>query len=164
MIQEIDENTFAHLTDLEAIDLSNNGIRSLPVDLLSLPKLRHLYLHENALDDFHRALAKVPKPIKAPLKLLNVAGTRLQKVPDFGILPDLWTLNISDNPLREITVQQFSPFCSLHKLDMNGTLMPTCMCKNIVQHLTKQREVEFQNGYFCDNGSGGELKLNFRKT
>jgi hypothetical protein len=68
MIQNLDENSFAHLTDLEvsicrliekkndlnsiyfqAIDLSYNALTTIPVELFALPMLRNLYMQGNAL-------------------------------------------------------------------------------------------------------------------
>lgn len=157
MLQNIETDTFKHLTDLEAIDLSNNALTLVPIELFSLPKLRNVYLHENKLRDFDKQLEQVSKPIKAPLKILNIADTGITKIPDFGILPDLWTLNVSSNDLRDITIEQFSPLCSLHKIDFNNTRIPTCTCRKIYLHLTKNREIQIDNGFFCEANSGGEF-------
>ena len=159
MLQNIEEETFKDLTSLEALDLSNNALQTVPVELFSLPKLRNLYLQGNSLSDLHRNLERIPKPIKAPLKILNLADTRLMKLPYFGILPDLYYLNISTNPLYYVTPQQFSSMCQLSKLDLNNTQMTACTCNN-VRKLFRLRKYEMElHGMYCDTSSSGTIHL-----
>ena len=96
MINRIEDETFAKLNYLEALDLSGNGLLEVPPEIFNLPLLRNLYLADNSFTDrgFEK-LQDLSKPLRAPLKILNIANNRLFKMPDFGILPDLYTLNIS---------------------------------------------------------------------
>lgn len=154
IVMEIEEGTFAQLTGLEALDLSHNGITTIPKELFNLERLRNLYVQGNKLLHLHIELAMVPKPIKAPLQIVNIASAYLMKVPDFGILPDLWQLNISGNPLLEINAEQFSPLCALNSVDFNETQVPNCQCHALSRYL-KVRDVTVDN-LVCDSVPLGE--------
>lgn len=84
-IKRIDPGTFSQLRDLEALDLSDNSIREVPAELIELPKLRRLYLADNDLRN--EGFATMERPIRAPLELLNLAGTELERIPNFGLMP-----------------------------------------------------------------------------
>lgn len=79
------------------------------------------------------------KPIKAPLQVLSLNDCRLQRLPDFGILPDLWQLNISSNPMKELTLDHFSPMCNLKAVDLNNTQIPICPCQVLTAELVLRR-------------------------
>jgi leucine-rich repeat transmembrane neuronal protein 1/2 len=99
MINSIEDDTFANLVYLEALDLSGNGLRDVPPEIFSLPLLRNLYIADNGFGD--RGFDKVKalaKPLKAPLKILSIANNRLFQIPDLGILPELYKLNLSVSP------------------------------------------------------------------
>uniref|UniRef100_A0A182IJJ4 LRRCT domain-containing protein n=1 Tax=Anopheles atroparvus TaxID=41427 RepID=A0A182IJJ4_ANOAO len=135
MIQNIEEGTFSELTNLEAIDLSFNALKSVPLEIFQLPVLRNLYVGHNALYDLEADLSALQKPVKAPLQVLSFPDCRLQRLPDFGILPDLWQLNISSNPMKELTLYQFSPMCNLKSVDLNNTQVPSCACQVLTSEL-----------------------------
>lgn len=149
MIQTIDVNTFIDLTQLEAIDLSHNALRIVPMELFQLPHLRNLYLNNNNLYDMNQNLEALVKPIKAPIQILNVANCNLNEVPFFGILPDLYSLNISSNPLKDIKSQNFSPLCNIKKIDLNETRMQPCTCQIIINYL-RLRSVMLEKEVLCD--------------
>lgn len=93
--------------------------------------------------------------MKAPLQLLNIGSCRLNVVPNLGILPQLVVMNISNNPLREVTAQQFSGFCSLTSIEIqNATEMPPCMCKAINIYF-RNRTITMKNGLDCSTESEG---------
>lgn len=73
--------------ELQEIDLSNNGLLTMPLELLQLPSLRNLYIDSNNLRDLERDLEALETPIRAPLEYLNVADCGLQDIPNLGILP-----------------------------------------------------------------------------
>uniref|UniRef100_A0A182PDJ6 Leucine rich immune protein (Coil-less) n=1 Tax=Anopheles epiroticus TaxID=199890 RepID=A0A182PDJ6_9DIPT len=135
MIQNIEEDTFSSLTKLEAIDLSYNALKSIPLELFRLPALRNLYVNQNALTELEADLQALEKPIQAPLQILGLADCRLQRLPDFGVLPDLSQLNISSNPMKELTLGQFSGMCSLQTVDLNNTQVPICACQVLTAEL-----------------------------
>lgn len=152
----IEDDTFAGLVNLEALDLSRNAMKQVPPEIFNLPMLRNLYLAENTLDERNfDTLEKVSKPIKAPLRILDISKNRLFKIPDFGILPDLLKLNLSSNFMRELTPQQFSPFCNLKQIDLNSTSMEKCRCDEVTRFLLKKREAELDPYIYCDVVSSG---------
>uniref|UniRef100_U5EE05 Putative membrane glycoprotein lig-1 n=1 Tax=Corethrella appendiculata TaxID=1370023 RepID=U5EE05_9DIPT len=150
MIQFIEKDAFADLTGLEALDISHNALTTIPLELFNLPLLRNLYVQGNALYELNRELDTLEKPIRAPLQIINLAECRLTKIPNFGILPDLWQLNISSNPLLDITLQQFAPFCNLKKLDWNETRIDMCTCQLITVNLRKRLVTIESNAIHCD--------------
>ena len=125
--------------------------------MYSLPKLRNLYVADNGLYDLDRQLSDIPKPIKAPLKILSLASTNRYHLPDFGILPDLYFLNISHNPIRDITTQQFSPMCNLKEVDLNNTHMGPCVCQTITTFLLRKRQADLKSSFYCDASSQGKF-------
>uniref|UniRef100_A0A6B2EDP0 Putative membrane glycoprotein lig-1 n=1 Tax=Phlebotomus kandelakii TaxID=1109342 RepID=A0A6B2EDP0_9DIPT len=156
MIQTIEPGTLSILMNLEAIDLSYNALTSIPAELFSLPLLRNLYIYSNNLYELKTDLEVLEKPIKAPLQLINIADCRLNLVPDFGILPDLWHMNLSSNPLQQIQPQQFSPLCNLKTVDLNNTKMSPCACQQITFYMRK-RSVAIKNGMTNCDSSAEEL-------
>lgn len=141
---EIEEGTFKQLTGLEALDLSSNGLVTIPLELFNMNRLRNLYVHGNKLLHLNNDLVKVPKPIAAPLQIIDLANTYLYEIPNFGILPDLWKLNVSGNPLTKISADQFSPLCALTKIDFNDTEVPNCQCHALTRYLSN-RDVVVDN-------------------
>lgn len=115
VIRSIQDDTFAKLTDLEALDLSGNGIMKIPTEIFLLPRLRNLYLADNVITSFDN----IPKTIIAPLQKLSLARNKLLEIPkELGILPELYHLNISSNPLSFLKPEQFSPFCHLREVNI----------------------------------------------
>lgn len=149
MIQNIEEGTFSELANLEALDLSNNALNTIPLELFHLPLLRNLYVAYNNLANLEEDLLTLEKPIRAPLQILSLAECWLKRLPNFGILPDLWQLNISSNPMTDLTVDQFSPMCNLRSLDLNATHVPTCSCQLITSELSTRRTVIYNKHPNC---------------
>lgn len=149
MIQTIEPDTFSYLTSLEEIDLSNNALLTIPMELLQLPSLRNLYIDSNDLRDLDEDLEKLEKPIQAPLEYLNVADCGLTKIPDFGIMPFLWHLNASKNPLNNLAVQSFAQMCHLRSVDFYNTLMPACVCRSLTKYLGT-RGLRINDSIDCD--------------
>lgn len=149
MIQNIEEGTFSELVNLEALDLSNNALTTIPLELFRLPLLRNLYVAYNNLANLEDDLLVLEKPIRAPLQILSLAECWLKRLPNFGILPDLWQLNISSNPMTDLTIDQFSPMCNLRSLDLNATKIPPCSCQLITAELSTRRTVIYNNHPSC---------------
>lgn len=99
--------------------------------------------------EFFFPLKLVEKPIAAPLQKISIANCRLASLPDFGVLPDLYHLNISYNQLDQITPQQFSPYCSLSNLVIeNSTHLTPCMCKTLKIYFDR-RHIELKDTFDC---------------
>jgi hypothetical protein len=157
MINRIEDDTFVMLTSLEALDISSNGLLDVPPEIFNLPLLRHLYMADNSFGDRgFETLDKISKPVKAPLRLLNIAQNRLNKIPDFGVLPELMKLNISSNPMRGLKPQSFSPFCNINEVDLNNTAMQSCQCEEITRFLYNKRDASTYF-FYCDASSSGEI-------
>lgn len=160
MINHIEDDSFVQLTSLEALDLSGNGLLEVPPEIFNLPLLRNLYIADNSFGDRgFETLQNLEKPIKAPLKVLSIANNRLYKIPDFGILPELHKLNLSLNSMRDLTPQQFSPFCNIKEIDLNSTSMEKCRCEEVTRFLFRKREAYLLSSFYCDAISSGQLRV-----
>lgn len=77
--------------------------------------------------------------INAPTKSLNYIFR----------FAELHTLNISQNNLSTITPQEFSSFCTLQEVHLNGTHIPMCMCHQVTQYLFGRR-IQTKGAINCD--------------
>ena len=162
MINSIEDDSFAILLSLEALDLSGNGLHDVPPEVFNLPLLRNLYIADNSFTDRgFESLQKVDKPMKAPLQILSIANNRLFKIPDFGILPELYKLNLSSNSMRDLTPQQFSPFCNIKEVDLNNTSMEKCRCDEVTRFLFRKRDAFLSSSFYCDAISSGKSRFTF---
>jgi Leucine-rich repeat (LRR) protein len=108
-----------------------------------------LYLSDNSF----RSYDNIPKPVKAPLARLDISKNRLDNIPtEFGILENLIFLNISNNRLKDLTPQSFSPFCHLESVSLHDTSMKECDCEIIVKFLIRKRQVDIAS-FYCDASS-----------
>lgn len=121
-IQSIDPATFEPLSSLETLDLTLNSLMTIPTFILNLPSLRKLYMSENTLTNLNSDLAAMEKPIKAPLAFLNISLCRLTELPDFGPIPTLEYLNVSQNEFKHFNPGQLTGFCGLKTLDISMSL------------------------------------------
>lgn len=130
----IDKDGLTSLTYLETLDLSNNVIFDLPTTIFQLPSLRKLYLKGNPLLQKSFKNLDIPKPIKAPLELLDLSDCRLTELPYLGILPQMNFYNISLNPLARLDTKHFAAMCNLAKVDLTESLddMKLCDLKPVV--------------------------------
>lgn len=149
LIQTFEPGTFSQLTSLEAIDLSTNALTTIPPELFQLPMLRNLYVANNNLMFSSSNPFSLEEPVQAPLQVLSLAHCKIKLLPDLGVLPDLWQLNISSNPLSELSVEQFAPMCNLRQLDMNDTQPELCACQAITAQLNARRTLIFNSHPHC---------------
>lgn len=131
IIIEIENGTFSQLTGLEALDLSSNGLSTIPLELLYMDRLRNLYVAGNKLTRLQIDIDSITHPITSPFQVLSLANTFITKLPNFGILPDLWHLNLSNNALIELKFSQFQGLCGLKSVEFNSSIMPQCECRTI---------------------------------
>ncbi|XP_013177231.1 PREDICTED: tsukushin [Papilio xuthus] len=158
-IYMIDKNAFVSLSYLETLDLSKNVILALPDSIFQLPSLRKLYLNGNPLLHMSLKDLTITKPIQAPLELLDLSDCKINKLPDWGILPNLVLYNISHNPLTTLEPQHFSTMCKLAKVDLTESIDNLKLCelkatviwfqeKNVYFHLSDYNRLntrEFDN-------------------
>lgn len=105
-------DVFSPLTDLEVLDLNHNFIKALP----PVPEpLRRLYLDQNLIDN-------LTFPSAYNLQYLSLSMCELKKLPPHGMLPSLEELNITQNPLTELTPKDLAPLCRLKTLHLPTTL------------------------------------------
>nr|XP_013119078.1 unnamed protein product [Stomoxys calcitrans] len=135
LIQTVEPGTFSDLKSLQEIDLSNNGLLTIPMELLQLPSLRNLYIDSNELINMERDLEALETPIRAPLEYINVADCGLQDIPNFGILPKLWHINASMNPLMDLSIERFANWCNLKSIDLTQSKLNQCQCQQVNNHL-----------------------------
>jgi len=150
-IRDIEDETFAKLEDLEAINLSGNGLIHIPPEIFTLPRLRNVYLADNSF----RSFENIQSPIIAPLQKLDLSRNNMDKIPkELGILPNLVFLNISSNPLRDLTPQQFSPFCHLNEVNITDSRLKNmkCDCEKVTRFLVRKRDIEIFS-FYCDGNS-----------
>ncbi|KAH8400900.1 hypothetical protein KR009_001678 [Drosophila setifemur] len=133
MILSVEPGTFEPLTSLQEIDLSNNGLTTIPLELFQLPRLRNLYIDSNELTSMD--LRGLEKPIQAPLEYLNIANCELQELPDLGVLPKLWQLNASMNPLQNFQIDTMANFCHLQVIDLTRAKISKCVCQQVTNHI-----------------------------
>ncbi|KAH8290221.1 hypothetical protein KR054_001104 [Drosophila jambulina] len=133
MILSVEPGTFEPLTSLQEVDLSNNGLTTIPLELFQLPRLRNLYIDSNELVSLD--LQALEKPIRAPLEYLNIANCELKELPDLGILPKLWQLNASMNPLQDFQIDSLANLCHLRVIDLTKTKLSQCGCQQVTNHL-----------------------------
>ncbi|KPA84518.1 hypothetical protein ABB37_01063 [Leptomonas pyrrhocoris] len=89
---------------LQHLDLSNNGLRSLPADLSALSQLTHLALESNQLasaDVFH-ALGTLPA-----LMGINLANNRLAHVPLLRVTPPLGMRDTNNEGPADVVMSSF---------------------------------------------------------
>lgn len=149
MVQTVEPGTFTVMTNLEAIDLSSNALTTIPPELFQMPMLRNLYVAHNnlAFSDVNPLILELP--VQAPLQIISMADCKLNRLPDFGILPDLWLLNISSNPMADLTLEQLAPLCNLRKLDMNDTHVEQCACQEITTQLDRRNIYIINSNMHC---------------
>ncbi|ALC42056.1 Lapsyn [Drosophila busckii] len=135
MILSVEPGAFAPLTSLQEVDLSNNGLVTIPMELFQLPRLRNLYIDSNDLRELQQDLETLERPIAAPLEYLNVANCELHDIPDLGILPNLWQLNASANPLSNFHIDKLANLCHLGVIDLTRTRIDQCSCQQVNNHL-----------------------------
>lgn len=146
-IATINPDTFDSNTDLQVLDLSLNPILTLPSNLFKLPSLRKLYLGEdewlNVVKTFEDA-----KPITSPIEFLDISATRMDILPDLGVMPYLLKYNISNLPEQVIiSVKHFAGLCNLKFLEnakVSAVFEDPCECFTLEKWL-KERKVRFKS-------------------
>lgn len=133
-IDSIPNSLFINLTDLLFLDLSDNGLETLPPQTRRLANLQTLILNNNPLGHFQfrqlpsllnletlhmrntqRNLNNFPSSVENLINLtdLDLAQNELSKVPDaIFCLINLKRLNLSENDIVELS---FGKCLNIHK-------------------------------------------------
>lgn len=162
----LQNDTFEDLTDLVSLDLSQNNIKRIPSSVFNLPSLDKLYLRQNFQLNMPASLESV-KPIRSPLSTIDISSTTdedsVSEFPDFGPMPFLTTLNISENRFQLIVPRHLAGLCNLQKLiniNVSYNYADDCDCWIMNQWLL-ERKVQFST-FMCsvpkDNCIGSEIK------
>lgn len=102
-IHTIDENAFGGLENtLEYLDLERNQLKNVPTSLLTLKKIRYLYLTSNTLSNI--------ESLPNTLRVLSLAGNNLTHIPLHSLqsCTDLTYLNMGYNKIVEIQENGFN--------------------------------------------------------
>lgn len=121
MIQTIEPLAFEPLTALEALDLSLNGLHTIPEAVFNLPMLRKLYISDNSLKNLNNELKLMEKPFRSPIVYLDMMNTQLFQFPDLGMMPYLEHLNVSQNKFTSLEPKNLAYMCSLRVLDLTNS-------------------------------------------
>lgn len=96
-LREFPRELFDHADTLQALDLSDNQLCSLPADFSRFRQLQRLFLTNNRFDEVPAVLAQCPN-----LTMVSFKGNQLQRFGQ-GTLPDgLQWLILTDNQLTEL--------------------------------------------------------------
>uniref|UniRef100_V5GYB0 Uncharacterized protein n=2 Tax=Anoplophora glabripennis TaxID=217634 RepID=V5GYB0_ANOGL len=146
--------------------MSQNNIKRIPSSVFNLPSLDKLYLRQNFNLNMVASLENV-KPIKSPISVIDISSTTEEdsasEFPDFGPMPYLSTLNISENRFQIIAPRHLAGLCNLQTLiniNVSNNYLDSCDCW-IINKWLLERKVQF-NTFTCsipeDNCLGKELK------
>ncbi|NXI87459.1 LRC40 protein, partial [Rhipidura dahli] len=103
---------------------SHNKLRSLPEELLQLPRLRSLLVQHNELSLLPEGLGQL-----LTLEELDVSNNRLTAIPtSFALLVNLMRLNLAYNQLRELPAD-LSAMRNLRQLDCTKNYLETVPSK-----------------------------------
>lgn len=89
-------------SNLEFLDISNNGLSSICEDITRLSKLKALIAKNNRLDEF-----SLPKEFGSmQLEVLNLSGNRFEEIPpQFMKLQRLQSLSLGGNRLKSVPAE-----------------------------------------------------------
>ncbi|XP_052349296.1 leucine-rich repeat-containing protein 58-like [Oncorhynchus keta] len=106
-------------SNLEFLDISNNGLSVICEDITRLTRLRTLISKNNRLDEF-----SLPKEFGSlPLEVLNLSGNRFEEMPaQFLKLQRLQSLSLGGNRLQSIPAE-IENLTSLELLYLGGNLI-----------------------------------------
>lgn len=168
-LEEIDSllPTLAQFPCLEALNLADNSLKSLPSDLSSLKNLRSLNINNNLLDDFEevvRALQTLPA-----LKAVSLNLQRNEEVElVLGSLPGLEILNEQRTfPLPPLVIEQDETNQKENEeksnLEAAQSLEPTQLHDPFNSESSKQCSQESPNLSKQNNSSPNTEKLSHSK-
>ncbi|XP_050300702.1 leucine-rich repeat transmembrane protein FLRT2-like [Anthonomus grandis grandis] len=155
-IQKLDSDTFDPLHYLETLDLSVNGLLTVPSGIFQLPSLKILYLSKNMNINIAESLRDI-EPIsyssltKVDISYITEEGTPAE-FPNFIQHSMIASLNITGNYFNHISTTHFAGLCNLQILtnsDVTCNFLSPCDCWNINNWLA-ERKVNF-TAFRCPN-------------
>ncbi len=113
---------FVQLTNLQSLNLSYNQLSSLPTKIVQLTNLQSLNLSYNQLSSLPPEFGQLTN-----LQSLNLSYNQLSSLPpEFGQLTNLQSLNLSDNQLNSLPpeIVQLTNLQSLHLYNNQLSSLP----------------------------------------
>lgn len=114
----IKRSTFAGLSGLNKLNLSENGIRAIEDGALNLPSLKELDLHGNKLkslnDNIFRSLVA--------LELISLSNNQIESIQNslYG-LKFIHDVDLSENRINDIDILKFAELRTLKRLGLRRT-------------------------------------------
>ncbi|XP_077291268.1 tsukushi-A-like [Arctopsyche grandis] len=161
MIQTIEPLAFEPLTALETLDLSLNGLHTIPEAVFNLPMLRKLYISDNSLKNLYQELKLMEKPFRAPITYLDMMNTQLFQFPDLGMMPYLQHLNVSQNKFTSLEPKNLANMCSLRVLDLTDSFSigdNACANKPLISWFLDKEIQAVPELYSIINPNGEDMK------
>ncbi|XP_015369444.1 PREDICTED: immunoglobulin superfamily containing leucine-rich repeat protein 2-like [Diuraphis noxia] len=160
-VHTIEPGALGSLGELEMLDLSQNAIKEVPA---GLPKsLTQLRLNGNPVSDMRQLETAVG------LRVLQLRGCDLRTYPELGIMPNLVSLDVSENgDIVDLDPAQLAITCRLARLNVTGatnlfrpgTPGAHCRCRRVVQWANTYKITVFGLGHCPDPLAGdGELDI-----
>ncbi|XP_050423315.1 biglycan-like isoform X1 [Adelges cooleyi] len=144
-IAKVEAAAFRPLGGLEVLDMELNALAGVPPGLPETLKRLDLSCNPlgtglgrgNVEDDNARADMARDLREAVSLQVLYMRSCYLRHFPRTGPLPSLVELDLTDNPIREITPSDLAPLCRLAKLTVNETQLfrdrprGVCQCRQL---------------------------------
>ncbi len=163
----VEEGAFAGLPSLQVLDLSGNGLRSLPPsELCSLPELRQLLLSENTFGSLRDVVESQDDGCLSKLTRLDLTGNEVSTLEESDLprsaSANLEELRLGSNFVGLVSSLPSSP--SLRVLDLGNNRLaslPSGLFSNASAGLT---DLQLANNSLAELGRGAFRGLKFLQS
>ena len=163
-IQHVPDAFLEHTPDLKVFSLAGNRLESIGSRVFRCAEsLRELYLSENSLRDLPNGWLTGASNLSIldmtrAMHIINDPDVDVQAYTFPGVAPDLETLILSGNGIRELKPLAFSPLQGLKQLDLSQNILrylpKGCFSPNLALEYVNLRSnmiVAFQTQLFSDD-------------